>query len=53
MHGSANGRADTKLTWRGRNPNRPPGTLVGYFFSAGSEVRGIVLVLVVVLVLDL
>jgi hypothetical protein len=33
MHGSANGRADTKLTWRGRNPKRPLGTVVAPFFQ--------------------
>src|SRR5262249_23297441 len=37
MHGSADGRADTKLTWRGRNPNRPPGILVGHFFEGGRR----------------
>jgi len=39
MHGSANGRADTKLTWRGRNPNHPPGMVVGDFLGNRARRR--------------
>jgi hypothetical protein len=39
MHGSANGRADTKLTWRGGNPNRPAGRVVGLGIVRGSTDR--------------